>query len=132
MRISARTKCYLGAYSPDPVKVKGLQGWTVPNKLTNLRPFFGFAGYYRQYIRDYAQIAEPLHRTERKGTFFKWRKDCQKAFKEKVNHGPSFVLSTTRPCVHFGYKRKDIDGISSVLCQRVDGEEKVTAYAARS
>ena len=80
VRISTRTKCYLGAYcdsvSPDPVKVKVLQDWPVPNKLTNLRPFFGFARQYRQYIRDYAQIAEPLHRTERKGTFFKWNKDC--------------------------------------------------------
>ena len=92
--------------SPDPGKVKVLEDWPVLNNLTNLRSFFGCTGYYRQYIRDYAKIAEPLYRLERKRTFFKWNVDFQKAFEildkrlmtapilSYPRHNLAFILNT--------------------------------------
>ena len=99
-----------------------------------MRSFLGCAGYYRQYIRDYAKIAEPLYRLGRKGAIFKCNDDCYKAFeilKKKLTTAPilsypqhdhAFILDTDA----------SVRGISAVLSQRVDGEEKEIAYAARS
>ena len=120
--------------SPDPGKVKVLQEWPVPNNLTDLRSFLGCAGYYRQYIRDYAKIAEPLYRLERKGAIFKWNDDCHKAFeilKKKLTTAP--ILPYPQHDLAFILDTDASDsGIGAVLSQSVDGEEKVIAYAARS
>ena len=85
-------------------------------------------------IREYAKIAGPLYRLERKGTFFKWNEDCQKAFeilKKKLPTAP--ILSDRRHDLAFILDTDASDsGIGAVLSQSVDGEKKVIAYAARS
>ena len=99
-----------------------------------MRSFLGCAGYYRQYIRDYAKIPEPLYRLGRKGAIFKCNDDCHKAFeilKKKLTTAP--ILSYPRHNLAFILDTDASDsGISAVLSQRVDGEEKEIAYAARS
>ena len=86
------------------------------------------------YIREYAKIAEPLDRLERKGTFFKWNEDCQKAFEilmKKLTTAP--ILSYPRHDLAFILGTDAIDsGIGAVLSQSVYGGKNVIAYTARS
>ena len=103
--------------STDPDKVKVLEKWPIPNNLSDLRSFLGCTGYYRQYIRDYARIAEPLYRLERKGTVFKWNDDCQKAFNIlKTNLTTAPILSYPRLDISFILDTDACDtGIGAVL-----------------
>ena len=57
----------------DPDKISALKKWPVPSNIRNHRSFLGFAGYYRRFICNYAQIVKPLnyllvgHPTNKKG-----------------------------------------------------------------
>lgn len=43
-----------------PDKVRDIEEFRVPQSLKALRSFLGLAGYYRRFIKDYANIAKPL------------------------------------------------------------------------
>ena len=42
----------------------------------------GLANYYRQFVKDFAKIAKPLHETTRKGKKWEWGEKQQKVFEE--------------------------------------------------
>ena len=46
----------------DPDKIAAIREWEVPKDLKALQAFLGTAGYYRQYIPDFATMAKPLTR----------------------------------------------------------------------
>ena len=45
----------------DPKKVSALRTWPRPQTLKQLKSFLGFAGYYRRFVKDYANIVKPLN-----------------------------------------------------------------------
>ena len=53
-----------------------------PTTVKGIRSFFGHAGFYRRFIRDFSKIARPLCRLLEKDTKFHFDESCQKAFKE--------------------------------------------------
>ena len=120
--------------STDPEKVKAVQQWPVPSKVTDVRSFLGLASYYRRFIQNFAEIAAPLHRLTAKTTEkFKWSHDCDLAFralKEKLVSAPVLAF----PCFEQKFVL-DCDasdyGLGAVISQRQDETEKVIAYASR-
>lgn len=50
-----------------PNKVKDIVDYREPRTLRGLRSFLGLAGYYRRFVKDYAQITKPLTRYLRGG-----------------------------------------------------------------
>ena len=51
---------------PDPAKITAVENFPIPHNLTVLRGFLGLASYYRRFVKDFAQIAKPLHYLMRK------------------------------------------------------------------
>ena len=51
-----------------------------------IQQFLGFASYYRRFLRDFAQIASPLHRLMGKTALFVWTPECQDAFDKLREH----------------------------------------------
>ena len=47
-------------------KVKAVLNWPTPKLVKDVQKFLGLANYYRQFIKDFAQIARPLHELTRK------------------------------------------------------------------
>ena len=45
----------------DADKIKCVENWSTPTDRESLRQFLGFASYYRKFIRNFADIAAPLH-----------------------------------------------------------------------
>lgn len=84
--------------STDPEKIQVLKNWSVPLDLTSLRSFLGCAGYYRQFIPHYADIAAPLPKLEQKSGAFNWTRECDDAFKmlKKANNCTYSGLSEAR------------------------------------
>ena len=118
----------------DPAKIEKVANWPVPTTAKDVQQFLGFAGYYRRFVKDFAQIARPLyHLTERK-TAFRWTKECDSAFKE-LRH----CLVTAPILTYPDFSRPfilDTDasdtGIGAVLSQQDhEGKERVIAYASR-
>ena len=119
--------------SPDPSKVDKLMRFPTPRNITEVRAFLGLAGYYRKFIRDFADSATPLFDLLKNDTAFVWgdvqeqslRKLTLSLTKEAVLHHPRFDL----PWI------VDADasdqGLGSCLSQVVDGLERPVAFASR-
>ena len=132
----------------DPEKTKAVKNWPVPKNVKEVRAYLGFTGYYRRFIKHYANIARPLNdllvghcttkktkaKKKTKPTPFVWTEAQQTAFdtlKEKLMRPPvlayadysmPFKLHTDASCT----------GLGAVLYQSQEGMDRVVAYASRS
>ena len=119
--------------STDPEKIRVIKEWPVPADESQLRAFLGTAGYYRQFVPNYAHIASPLHRAYQKRDRFRWTAECKEAFlhiKHKLTNAP--ILAFPQLDVPFILDSDASDsGLGAVLSQVQCGKERVIAYAAR-
>lgn len=61
-------------------KVEAVTSWPVPNTLTELQAFVGFANFYRRFITGYSRIIKPLIFLLKKGAIFHMNQEALKAF----------------------------------------------------
>ena len=64
----------------DPAKLAAVRNWHAPDKVKGVRQFVGFVGYYGRFVKDFADLAEPLVALTRKGVPFVWTERPQTAF----------------------------------------------------
>ena len=117
----------------DPKKIKTVTEWPVPTSVKEVRSFLGLAGYYRRFVKGYANIAAPLHALTQKDREFKWTDTTQQAFevlREALTTPP--ILAMPNDTGEFILDTDASDQtIGAVLSQLQDGAEKVIAYASR-
>ncbi|MBW0512000.1 hypothetical protein O181_051715 [Austropuccinia psidii MF-1] len=56
----------------------------MPQNKKEIQSFWGFSGYYRKHIKDFASIARPLHNLCDKYTVFEMTVDRVKSFKSLI------------------------------------------------
>lgn len=66
--------------APLEEKVKAIQSLEAPKNVKGVRSFLGLANYYRQCIKNYAKIAEPMVALTRKANPFVWDKPQSESF----------------------------------------------------
>eukprot|EP00833_Pecoramyces_ruminatium_P015176 jgi/Orpsp1_1/1189208/evm.model.d7180000070286.1 len=79
---------------PIPEKVLVIANWLPPSNVSKLRSFLGAVGYYRKFIKDFAQLASPLFKLLKKNTIFKWTTESDLAFrslKERLIQAPILI-----------------------------------------
>jgi hypothetical protein len=77
-----------GGIFTDHEKIQCIKDWRVPETAKEVKSFLGFAGYYRRFIRHFAQIAGPL---------LDLTKDVKKIRKQSlVTSGPQNVRNRLR------------------------------------
>jgi len=54
-------KIGINGIKPDSRNIEKIKNAQVPSNTTQLRGFLGLAQYYRQYVKDYADIVRPLY-----------------------------------------------------------------------
>ena len=65
---------------PDPDRTQTIREYQTPTTVRDIRAFLGFFGYYRRFINNFAQIAQPLNLLLRKDQRFIWSDRQQNAF----------------------------------------------------
>ena len=56
----------------DPKIIEDVKSWPVPDCLKSVQQFLGFVGYYRRFISNFADMAEPLVSLTGKDVPFVW------------------------------------------------------------
>ncbi len=121
---------------PDPDKIKAVREWRIPRSKKDIRSFVGLCSYYRKFIPHFATIAEPLHRLQsiKETVVFEWKEEQQRAFKSLQK-----ALTTAPILIAPDWQREFIlqtdasdYGLGAVLCQEINGDERVIAYASKS
>ena len=117
-----------------PKKIECVKNWPLPHDIKDVRSFLGLCGYYRRFIADYSHVTKPLTRLLEKDQRFKWTAECSEAF-NRLKH----LLVTAPILAHPDFNQPfilDTDAsnhaIGAVLSQRIDGKERVIAYASRT
>ncbi|KAL5475730.1 hypothetical protein EMCRGX_G025580 [Ephydatia muelleri] len=117
----------------DPEKTATVKAWPTPTSTKEVQQFLGLANYYRRFIKDFAQIAKPLHKLTERTSSFLWTTECKKSF-EILLH-----LLSSPPILSYPDFTKPFnldtdasnDGIGGVLSQLdKDGREHVVAYGS--
>ena len=118
----------------DPAKLSAVRDWHAPDKVKAVRQFVDFVGYYRRFVKDFAELAEPLVALTRKGARFVWTDRQQTSFealKACLISAPILGFPTED-----GRFLLDTDAslfsVGGVLNQLQDGREVVIVYASCS
>ena len=85
---------------PDPEAVEAVLTWKAPKTDTQLMSFLGFANYYREFIKGYADKIYPMQRLVRnKSKKFTWTDEAQVSFeniKRKLCEAPVLGMPTEK------------------------------------
>ena len=66
--------------SPGPQKVEAIKSLPAPTCVREVRSFIGMCSYYRRFVPNFSEIAEPVVALTRKHARFRWTDECQSAF----------------------------------------------------
>ena len=66
----------------DKAKIDIISKFPPPKNVKTIRQFFGHAGFYRRFIKDFSKVAKPLYKLLEKDAKFVWEEDCHKSFEE--------------------------------------------------
>lgn len=72
-------------YRSEKKEIEAIWNISVPVNVGDLCSFPGICSYYSKFVRDFDEIAKPLHRFTEKNNSFVWNDKCQAAF-EKLKH----------------------------------------------
>lgn len=118
--------------SPDPAKSEIISQYPVPQNADETKRFVAFANYYRKFIRNFANIAQPLNELSRKGIIFNWNEKCQTSFESLKNAlmNPPILQYPDFSCNKGFILKTDASGyaIGAVLC---NSNDRPVAYASR-
>jgi hypothetical protein len=120
---------------PSDDKVRAIRDYPQPRTVTEVRSFLGLSGYYRQYIQNYAEISRPLTVLTKKDHDFQWDRAQEVAFsslKSEICSDTVLPYPSMDPTHEFRlHTEASNHGISAVLAQVQEGEERPVSYASR-
>jgi hypothetical protein len=120
---------------PSENKVKVIRSYPRPRNIREVRTFLGLSGYYRQYIPRHAELAKPLTALSRKESSFCWTEAQEDLFqkpKEVIISDPVLAYLSMDPAHEYQLHTDASDvGISAVLAQVQDGQERPVCFASR-
>ena len=117
----------------DPEKVRAVKEYPRPGSAKEIRAFLGLAGYYRRFVADFAQIAEPMTMLTKKDARFEWSNRAEVAFqrlKTELSSGNLLIYPDFRDPFIVATDASSI-ALGAVLSQKRNGKERPICYASR-
>ena len=66
--------------TPTEAKLKAVRDWSRPQNVSDVRSFLGLANYYRRFVRNFAEAANPLTELTKKNMQWQWGPMQKSAF----------------------------------------------------
>ena len=123
-----------GGVATDPTLIERVTEWEPPTNTKEVRAFLGLTGYYRRYIPEYGDVAEPLVRLTDQKAPFMWTEACQRAFAElkgRLVSAPILAFPNTSDTFVLDTDASNL-AIGAVLSQKQGEDERVIAYGSRA
>ncbi|XP_068240411.1 uncharacterized protein [Palaemon carinicauda] len=122
-----------GKILPKSVNIQSILDFQVPENRRGIRRFLGMVGYYRRFVLNFADVANPLTNLLKKGQRFCWTAECQDAFdklKSTMINTPILKTPNFKEPFCLAVDASDV-GVGAVLSQGCDGEEYPVAYFSK-
>jgi hypothetical protein len=119
---------------PNPKKLSAIKIMKTPRNKSDVKSFLGLGGYYRNSIDNFAKLAEPLNKLTQDKVDFEWGPEqiaSFEAIKEKLCNAPILAFPNFEYPFIIQTDASNL-GISAILCQEIEGKEKVILYLSRS
>ena len=117
---------------PNPDKIRAVQDFPIPQTEKQIKSFLGLIGYYRKFIKNFADLTKPLTECLRKGkkivliyvnSFNKCKEIlCNNSILQYPDFNNDFILTTDASNYAIG----------AVLSQGIIGQDKPICYASRT
>lgn len=127
-------RCTSNGICPDDSKLHAIKNYPAPQNKDEVRSFLGTAGYYRKFIKDYAEIAAPLTYLTKKKTKFVWESEQRESFERLKNEllSPN-VLQYPDPTKPYTITTDASNfACSGVLSQETNGHQLPVAFFSRT
>ena len=102
----------------------------MPKSVKDVQKFLGLANYYRQFVKDFAKIAKPLHEIMRKEIKWNWGERQQKAFEELKERFTTEPVLDREMRVEADASDFAMGGVLSMKCE--DERWRPVAYISKS
>ena len=125
---------------PDGVKLHpshlaSIKNYPSPRDQKGVRSFLGFLSYFRGFVNNFSQLAEPLNRLLKKDQPFIWTDEQEQsvaALKEKLIKAPVLAYPDFSKAFHMFTDASGV-GVGAVLMQAdADGRLHPLSFASRS
>ena len=119
---------------PDPEKVKAVEKFPVPKNIHDVRSFLGLCSYYRRFIKNFCDRAQPLQELLKGDSKFAWGLEQVKSFenlKAALISDPILGLFEEKAPTEIHADASGY-GLGAVLVQIQKEKERVIAYASRT
>ena len=113
-------------------KIDVIVNWPVPKSKTELASFLGSVNYHRDFIGNYAALAEPLYAVMRPSAKFCWHDDQKIAFEKLrccMTTAPILAYPNTTDLFILDVDASN-DSIGAELLQCQNGKEHVISYSS--
>ena len=118
----------------DPVKIAIIVNLPPLKSVKQLHTTLGHTGYYRKFIKGYAQIIGPMEKKLKKDIKFEWTSECQESLnilKDKTVTSPILVFPYWKKEFHVHVDASSI-ALGVVLAQLGEGNiDHPIAFANR-
>ena len=119
---------------PSKISVEAIKLLKRPENVSEVQAFLGKINYYRNFVKNLVEMANPLYDLLKKDCVFKWTEKCENAFRVLKNE----IINATK-LSHFDSSKSLIlatdasnQGIGACLMQEFDGIETPIADASKT
>ena len=119
---------------PNPLKLKAIKDFPIPKTVKQIKSFLGLVGYYRKFIKDFADITKPLTECLKKDKTINITEryiQCIKICKDILMNDPLLQYPDFTKPFNLTTDASNF-ALGAILSQGPIGSDKPIAYASRT